>query len=808
MKNNTFYFLASVTLFALASCTNDMQELETERPQALKQIVMTTQDFQPEVGSRTLYGIADGAVTCTWAENDTVGVIPNEGMQTSFPMSTGAGTKNAAFNGGGWALKDGSTYAAYYPFIGDMYLDSNAVPVSYTGQTQAGNASMAHLGVYDYMVASPVAPEFGSANFVFKHLSALVQLKLTVPEPTEITSVKLVAETDAFAVEGKVDITTTAPVITPVTSVKEVVLNLKNVATTEDDQVVTFYMMLPPADLSAQTLKAVIMTDKGVEEMVLESKNFKAGTAYALAGTPEADDVIGDGTYKDGVVSLAEAGTMRKLLGKDYLSITTLKVVGPINSDDVYCLRKMLGGQEFEDINKGKLTALDLSEASIRAGGDYYYADNNYEYYLKDDMMGDQMFSKTNLQQMKLPRNIIGIGAAFQYCKSLKEIEIPGSVTSMKGSFANCSKLSKVTFKGNNLKSIYASTFSACALSDGFVIPESVTTIAGSAFSQNPFTEITIPASVETIGYYAFNECENLKKVTISEGVKEIGNYAFASCKRLDSIEIPNSVTSIGLRAFSSCSGLTYATIGDSVTEIGSYAFYNCEAMTSVIIGDAVETIGSSAFSGCNALESVALGSNIATVGEEAFRYCNAMESVYITDLSAWCQIDFDGVAANPLDNQARLYINGEELKELFIPEDVTELKPYLFPGCESLTKVTVGDHVTSMGELIFTDCHSLTSVTVGEGVTAIYWGTFNGRSLTTITLGSNVKTIGKNAFNWCPNLTSIYCYATTPPTLSSSNDSFQYYGNATVVYVPMRCIPAYKASKWSNHFSTFAEMD
>lgn len=141
--------------------------------------------------------------------------------------------------------------------------------------------------------------------------------------------------------------------------------------TTKEEQVVTFYMMLPPADLSAQTLKAVITTDKGVIEMVLESKNFKAGTVYALVGAPEDDDVIGDGTYKDGVVSIAEAGTMRKLLGKDYLSITTLKVVGPINSDDVYCLRKMLSGQEFEDINKGKLTALDLSEASIRAGGDY-----------------------------------------------------------------------------------------------------------------------------------------------------------------------------------------------------------------------------------------------------------------------------------------------------------------------------------------------------------------------------------------------------------------------------------------------------
>ena len=221
MKPKTLFNVASIALLTFVSCTDDMQELKTEQSQFLKQIVMTTQDFQQEVGGRTLYGIADGAVTCTWAENDTVGVFPNEGIQTAFPMSSGAGTKKATFDGGGWALKDGNTYAAYYPNIGEYYLDKHAVPVDYTGQTQVGNASMAHLGAYDYMVAAPTAPEFGSANFVFKHLSALVQLKLTIPQPATITSVKLVTETDAFAVKGKVDIMADAPIITPVVSAKE-----------------------------------------------------------------------------------------------------------------------------------------------------------------------------------------------------------------------------------------------------------------------------------------------------------------------------------------------------------------------------------------------------------------------------------------------------------------------------------------------------------------------------------------------------------------------------------------------------------
>ena len=79
MKNKTLSFMASIALLSLASCTDEVQELAGDQSQALKQIVMTTQDFQPEADSRTVYQVADGAVKCTWAENDTVGVFPDKG---------------------------------------------------------------------------------------------------------------------------------------------------------------------------------------------------------------------------------------------------------------------------------------------------------------------------------------------------------------------------------------------------------------------------------------------------------------------------------------------------------------------------------------------------------------------------------------------------------------------------------------------------------------------------------------------------------------------------------------------------------
>ena len=584
MKIKLLFILLSIALLSLVSCTDEVQELANEQSQALKQIVMTTQDFQPEADSRTVYHIADGAVTCTWAENDTVGVFPDKGIQTCFPMTSGAGTKNAMFDGGGWALKDGSTYGAYYPFISEIFLDKNAVPVNYTGQTQVGNGSMAHLGDYDYMVATPTAPEFGSAQFMFKHLSALVQLKITVPRPATFTSVRLVTGTKAFAVKGKVDIMASTPSITSTKVSNEIVLNLQKMATTRKNEVVTFYMMLPPADLSGKSLKAVLIGDKGNVEVDLESKNFKAGTAYALS---EKIETIVPG-YKDGVVTIAEAGSMKQLLGDDFLNITSLKVVGPINGDDVRCLRQMLGGSDFKDTEKGILTSLDLSEATIVEGGGWYYSDKgvNYQYYYNytsNDVIGYEMFC---------------------YCKGLQEIVLPDGVTSIdSNAFYSCSSLTSIDIP-DGVISIGSLVFAGCKSLTSIDFPDGVTSIDEGVFYYcTSLTSFDIPVNVISIGRNAFFHCSSLTTVTMGDGVTSISTTAFYCCSSLVSIDIPDSVTSIGDHAFDGCSSLASIDIPNGVTSIGTNAFYNCTSLISVTIGNGVTSIGRDAFNGCSSLK-------------------------------------------------------------------------------------------------------------------------------------------------------------------------------------------------------------
>ena len=57
---------------------------------------------------------------------------------------------------------------------------------------------------------------------------------------------------------------------------------------------------------------------------------------------------------------------------------------------------------------------------------------------------------------------------------------------------------------------------------------------------------ITIPASVTSIGEFAFSYCSNLTSVKLHNGVNIIKNDAFTGCSSLESFTIPDSVTYIG----------------------------------------------------------------------------------------------------------------------------------------------------------------------------------------------------------------------------------------------------------------------
>ena len=260
---------------------------------------------------------------------------------------------------------------------------------------------------------------------------------------------------------------------------------------------------------------------------------------------------------------------------------------------------------------------------------------------------------------------------------------------------------------------------------------------SGSVVIPSSVTYNGITYSVTSIGESAFYRCYSLTSVTIPSSVTSIGYAVFAYCSSLTSITIPNSVTSIGEWAFEDCSSLTSVTIPNSVTSIGDYAFWDCSSLT----------------------------------------------SVHITDLAAWCNIDFGGYSANPLYFAHDLYLNGELVKDLVIPNNVTSIGDYAFSGCSSLTSITIPNGVTSIGDYAFRDCSSLTSITIPNSVTSIgNYAFWDCSSLTSITIPNSVTSIGYGAFEDCSSLTSI----TIPNSVTSIGDyAFSDCSSLTSVTIP-----------------------
>lgn len=309
---------------------------------------------------------------------------------------------------------------------------------------------------------------------------------------------------------------------------------------------------------------------------------------------------------------------------EDKDKITELTVTGNLNSADILFIREMAGADIYGNSTAGNLQVLDLSGASIVAGGGHY---------LNHPDIG---LCSTDNNQFNY--------AMFAFCTKLKEITVPTTATSDgMALFYNCIRLESIhvpatnpylasqdgVFFDKNKKTLFS--YPAKKADQTYTVPASVETIKLYSFNGSlNLREVVLPAGLTNLEEGVFSNCYALETINIPNGLTEIPSQAFTNCYSLSHIELPTSLQIIGNDAFKSCNSLGAITIPNSVETIETYAFKDCSALQTITVPDGMKSIKWGAFEYCSRLTDVELPASLTNLGGRAFGYCESLAQVKV----------------------------------------------------------------------------------------------------------------------------------------------------------------------------------
>lgn len=384
-----------------------------------------------------------------------------------------------------------------------------------------------------------------------------------------------------------------------------------------------------------------------------------------------------------------------------------------------------------------------------------------------------------------------------------------------------------------------------------YVMPESVTNIASGAFFGSNLTAVSVSPNVTNIVYTMFYGHSRLEEITIPVGIRsidmwgdldslqkihitdleywcngiwfgsnplqfahdlylngekivdmvlpetvadgvytnnKINRYAFTGAS-FESVTIPSRIADIGFDAFADCENLQKVYISDLGAWSGTlfanpranplyYAhdlYLNGEKIVDLVLPETVadriygqyygETIGVNRYAFYNAsFETATVPEKIQVIGDCAFEGCENLTKVYISDLAAWCRIEFESSSSNPLYYARDLYLNGEKITDLVLPNLVTDsvyvtdlaygVGNYTFYNV-NIESLTVPSHVQKIGDEAFYGS-TVEQITFEEGIDTIGYNAFEGSNVKALDLPDSLVCIRSCAFLGCSDLETV----------------------------------------------------
>ena len=323
-------------------------------------------------------------------------------------------------------------------------------------------------------------------------------------------------------------------------------------------------------------------------------------------------------------INVVEAGTLCDRIKSDLkYKITSLKLSGKLNIDDILYIREMAGcyydtkGSKYD----GHLEDLDISDVTLIG------TDKDVDVYFYTTTNGSTPTGGSFSADLRTPQTL-GNGL-FAYLPMLRSVILPKKVQAIGfETFLMCSQLTSVTLP-SDLTAIWGYAFSGCTSLHSMQFPSSLTSINACAFQDcTSLVSLQFPSGLTSIGHNAFYGCTSLTSLQFPSNLTSIGNSAFAGCKGLTSLQFPSGLTFIGGAAFEDCTSLVSLQLPSGLTSIGSAAFENCTSLVSLQLPSGLTSIGSAAFAYCSGLTTLQFPSGLTSIGVRAFQNCTGLTSL------------------------------------------------------------------------------------------------------------------------------------------------------------------------------------
>lgn len=372
--------------------------------------------------------------------------------------------------------------------------------------------------------------------------------------------------------------------------------------------------------------------------------------------------------------------------------------------------------------------------------------------------IGPSCFRESKITKIVIPESMVEIpDYAFCACFDLTTVYLPKTVSYFnQKAFSGCGKLTDIIVDEENpyIKMenglLYNEDYSELLFVNRSSVGEIVEIKNGvKSISQETFMnienikEITIPATVESYGYMAFDNA-SFEKVIFEDGTKIIPSSLFRNNRKLKEVIIPDSVEKIESGVFLGCISLTSFTLPDSVNidegfslfadcvnlreiklpshtkKIPQYMFENCISLTEVVIPNSVERIETNCFAGCIGIKSLVLPENVSSLEFDAFANSGIKDLVILGNAPILVVSTF-GNTYFPKDMNIYYskYATGftsstyrDYVKQLI------EINDFTFNDLIDVEIIDSGDHLVQINaKTIFADTYTLYVTTSGEKV-------------------------------------------------------------------------------------------